>query len=81
MLGGGGHEDFLSMAIAGAAHIGVVEQRRLAAVLGRRLGPPSWAAALSRFRARREATLLQLSAPSSRARAETASTWAGSTPR
>jgi hypothetical protein len=30
------HEDFLSMVIAGTAHIGVVEQRRLAAVLGRR---------------------------------------------
>ena len=28
------HEDFLSMVVAGAAQIGVVEERRLAAVLG-----------------------------------------------
>ena len=31
------HEDFLSMVIAGTAHIGVVEQGGLAAVIGRRL--------------------------------------------
>ena len=30
------HEDFLSMVIAGTAHIGVVEQGGLAAVVGRR---------------------------------------------
>ena len=66
------HEDILSMVVAGTAQIGVVEERGGTAVLARRV---------SRLRARREATPLQLRTPSSTARADTASRRTGSRPR
>ena len=62
--GMGEHGKSLSVVVAGAAQIGVVEERGRAVVL---------AAALSALRASSAATPLQLRTPSSTARAETAS--------
>src|SRR5271170_7383891 len=67
------HEGILSMIVAGTAQIGVIEQRGGRFVLGGRV------VGLAREK-RRDALAIE-GAPSSRARAETASTRAASMPR
>ena len=66
------HEDFLSIVVAGTTQIGVIEKRGGTAFLGR---------GVVRLAGEEAATPLPLRTPSSRARAETASTRAASMPR